>query len=92
MLGRVLPGQRDGSLLWHKDLVQFLGETKLKMTENEAYPSMLGAEKGDCIMLIHIDDLLIIGSRKTILDDLIPALQSKYTVSQLRSCLRLVTS
>ena len=27
MLGRVLPGQRrDGSLLWHKDLVKFLVE------------------------------------------------------------------
>ena len=81
MLGRVLPGQRDGSLLWHKDLVKFLAETSLKMAENEAYPSMLRSEKGDCIMLIHIDDLLIVGSRRTILDDLIPALQAKYTVS-----------
>ena len=81
MLGRVLPGQRDGSLLWHKDLVKFLAETNLKMSENEAYPSMLRSAKGDCIMLIHIDDLLIVGSRKTILDDLIPALQAKYTVS-----------
>ena len=34
MLGKVLPGQRDGSLLWHKDLVQFLGNTKLKMKEH----------------------------------------------------------
>ena len=81
MLGRVLPGQRDGSLLWHKDLVKFLAETKLKMTETEAYPSMFRSEKGDCIMLIHIDDLLIVGSRKTILDDLIRALQAKYAIS-----------
>ena len=51
------------------------------MAENEAYPSMLRSAKGDCIMLIHIDDLLIVGSRKTILDELIPALQAKYTVS-----------
>ena len=40
-LGRVLPGQRDGSLLWLKDLVRFLGNSSLKMVENEAYPSML---------------------------------------------------
>ena len=47
-LGRVLPGQRDGSLLWHKDLVKFLSNTSLKMAENEAYPSMLRSAKGDC--------------------------------------------
>ena len=28
-LGRVLPGQRDGSLLWHKDLVKFLEGSSL---------------------------------------------------------------
>ena len=38
-LGRVLPGQRDGSLLWHEDLVKFLGNNSLKMVENEAYPA-----------------------------------------------------
>ena len=46
-LGRVLPGQRDGSLLWHKDLVKFLESSSLKMAENEAYPSMLRSAKGD---------------------------------------------
>ena len=64
--------------------MKFLAETKLKMVENDAYPSMLRSETGetgDCIMLIHIDALLIVGSRKTILDELIPALQAKYTVS-----------
>lgn len=35
MLGRVLPGQRDGSLLWHKALVRFLAESSLNMTENK---------------------------------------------------------
>ena len=63
------------------EVLNFLAETKLKMAENEAYPSMLRSAKDDCIMLIHIDDLLIVGSRKTILDELIPALQAKYTVS-----------
>ena len=80
-LGRVLPGQRDGSLLWHKDLVKFLGNSSLKMVENQAYPSMLRSAKGDCLMLVHIDDILIVGSRKTVLEELIPSLQAKYTVS-----------
>ena len=80
-LGRVLPGQRDGSLLWHKDLVKLLESSSLKMAENEAYPSMLRSAKGDCLMLVHIDDILIVGSRKTVLEGLIPSLQAKYTVS-----------
>jgi len=32
-------------------------------------------------MLVHIDDILIVGSRKTVLEELIPSLQAKYTVS-----------
>ena len=51
------------------------------MAENEAYPSMLRSAKGDCLMLVHIDDILIVGSRKTVLEELIPSLQAKYTVS-----------
>ena len=80
-LGRVLPGQLDGSLLWHKDLVRFLGNSSLKMVENEAYPSMLRSSKGDCLMLVHIDDILIVGARTTVLEELIPSLQAKYTIS-----------
>ena len=51
------------------------------MVENEAYPSMLRSAKGDCLMLVQIDDILIVGSRKTVLEELIPSLQAKYTVS-----------
>lgn len=32
-LGRVLPGQRDGSLLWYKDLAPFVRECSLEMVE-----------------------------------------------------------
>ena len=32
-------------------------------------------------MLVHIDDILVVGARKTFLEELIPALQEKYTVS-----------
>ena len=40
-LGRVLPGQRDRSLLWQKSLVKFLSGSSLQMKENEAYPLVL---------------------------------------------------
>ena len=32
-------------------------------------------------MLVHIDDILIVGSRKTVLEELIPSLEAKYTIS-----------
>ena len=32
-------------------------------------------------MLVHIDDILVVGARKTVLEEFISALQEKYTVS-----------
>ena len=80
-LGRVLPGQRDGSLLWHRDLVKFVGESTLGMEEFEAYPSILRSKLGDCLLMIHVDDLLVVGSRKAVTEQLIPHMQSRYEVS-----------
>ena len=80
-LGRVLPGQRDGSLLWHRDLVKFVGESTLGMEEFEAYPSILRSKLGDCLLMIHVDDLLVVVSRKAITEQLIPHMQSRYEVS-----------
>jgi len=39
-LGRMLPGQRAGSLLWNEDITNHLKET-LDMVECTIYPSML---------------------------------------------------
>ena len=80
-LGRVLPGRRDGSLLWHRDLVKFAGESSLGMVEFEAYPSILRSKLGDCLLMIHVDDLLVVGSRKAVTEELIPHMQSRYEVS-----------
>ena len=80
-LGRVPPGQRDGSLLWSESLVKFLSESSWKMTEHEVYPSLLCSAKGDCLILVHIDDILIVGSRKTVLEELTPDLEANYTIS-----------
>ena len=58
-LGRVLPGRRDGSLLWHRDLVKFAGESSLGMVEFEAYPSILRSKLGDCLLMIHVDEIFV---------------------------------
>ena len=80
-LGRVLPGQRDGSLLWYRDLAKFVKECTLEMTELDAYPSILRSKTGNCFLMVHVDDLLIVGSRDAVMKQLVPSLQSKYAIS-----------
>ena len=80
-LGRVLPGQRDGSLLWYKDLAKFVKECPLEIAELDAYPSILRSKNGDCFLMVHVDDLLIVGSRDAVMKQLAPSLQSKYAIS-----------
>ena len=80
-LGRVLPGQRDGSLLRYRDLAKFVKECTLEMTELDAYPSILRSKSGNCFLMVHVDDLLIVGSRDAVMKQLAPSLQSKYAIS-----------
>ena len=57
-LGKVLPGQRDGSLLWYRDITSYL-KSQLNMEEHPAYPCLLRSPDGSCAILIHVDDLLV---------------------------------
>ena len=36
---------------------------------------------GDCLIMIHVDDLLLVGNRKVVMEELVSTLQSKYTIS-----------
>ena len=80
-LGRVLPGQRDGSLLWYEDLAKFVKECDLEMTEFKPYPSILKSKLGDCFLMVHVDDLLVVGTRQAVVEQLIPSLKSRYSIS-----------
>ena len=66
-LGRVLPGQRDGSLLWHKDITQLLRD-QLSMTPHTPYPCMLKTRGNSCFLLIHVDDILVVGRRDFVME------------------------
>ena len=55
-LGKVLPGQRDGSLLWHKAITGVL-KSELNMSVHEPYPCILKTPDNSCIVLIHVDDI-----------------------------------
>ena len=60
-LGKVLPGQRDESLLWHKAITGLL-KTELAMAEHIPYPCILKAPNSSCVVLIHVDDTLVVES------------------------------
>ena len=79
-LGKVLPGQRDGSLLWYRDITSYL-KSQLNMEEHPAYPCLLRSPDGSCAILIHVDDLLVVGKRDFVLNSLLAKLREKYEIS-----------
>ena len=79
-LGRVLPGQRDGSLLWYQAITSFL-KAKLDLVEHEPYPCILKSKDGSCVVMIHVDDLLIVGGRDYVHGTFLPALKREYDIS-----------
>ena len=79
-LGRVLPGQRDGSLMWYKDLTAVLKDD-LGMIEHGPYPCILKTPDSSGFVLIRVDDVLVVGRRSFVLDKMLGCLQKKYEVS-----------
>lgn len=79
-LGRVLPGQRAGSLLWNEDITNHLKET-LDMEECTIYPSMLKTKDNKLFSLLHVDDFLVTGHVDMVEKHRIPALKSVYKIS-----------
>ena len=78
--GKVLPGQRDGSLLWYQALTSFLSE-HLSMEAFPMYPCLLKSPDCKCLMLLHVDDILVVCSQSFLDDQLLKVLRTKYTVS-----------
>ena len=79
-LGKVLPGQRDGSLLWYQALTSFLAE-HLAMEPFPLYPCLLKSPDCKCLMLSHVDDILVVCSQSFLDGHLLKALKTKYKVS-----------
>ena len=80
----MLPGQRDGSLLWYKDITEFL-KSKLDMVEHEPYPCVLATRDRSCVVMIHVDDMLIVGhndvDQEFALGKFMDTMRSKYDIS-----------
>ena len=59
--GRMLPGQRDGSLLWYKAITNFLKQQHLDFEEHAPYPCVFKSQTSSCIVMIHVAYLLVAG-------------------------------
>eukprot|EP00435_Cladocopium_sp_Y103_P071650 s25_g38.t1 len=79
-LGKVLPGQRDGRRLWYQDITKVMKD-ELNMTAHEPYPFTLKSQDGSCYVLIHVDDVLVVGKCDFVVNKFLSCLQSKYEVS-----------
>jgi len=79
-LGKVLPGQRDGSLLCHKDITGLL-KTELAMAEHIPYPCILKTPGSSCVVLVHVDNILVVGRRSFVQNKLVKRLEKSYSVS-----------
>ena len=80
VLGRVLPGQRDGSKEWYLAFSTFLDEA-LGFKKCDALPSLIREPASQFSMQMHVDDLLGAGSKRFLTERLKPTLESKYRVS-----------
>ena len=79
-LGKVLPGQRAGSQLWYESFSSMLKQ-KLGMQECESYPSLLKDPSSSCFLLLHVDDMMVVGDASYIDSKFLPALKASYKVS-----------
>ena len=70
VLGRVLPGQRNGPQMWQDAFSSFLRD-ELKITPCDACPCLLRA----------VDDVLCLVKETYLTNTLIPALRAKYKTS-----------
>ena len=79
-LGRLLPGQRDGSKEWYLDFTQYL-EQIISAQKCVAYPSLLRTPALDCLMQLHVDDVLVAALLAFLEDELVAGLKQRYKVS-----------
>ena len=79
-LGKVLPGQRAGSQWWYEDLTSVLC-AELQMKQCEEYPNLLCNDDRTCMVLLHVDDMLVCGKKDYVLNRFVSTLQKHYKIS-----------
>ena len=79
-LGKVLPDQRAGSQWWYEDITHVLC-AELEMIQCEPYPNLLANKDRSCLILLHVDDMLVTGEKQFVTSKLLSVLQRHYKVS-----------
>ena len=77
-LGKVLPGQRDGSLLWFESLAEKL--KKIDLEANISYPCLFKSPD-NMFLMVQVDDVLAVGRKDDIFKKLVPMLKETYSIS-----------
>ena len=76
----MLPGQRAGSQWWYEDILHVLC-AELGMVQCEPYPNLLANKDRSCLILLHVDDMLVTGDKQFVTNKLLDVLQKHYKVS-----------
>ena len=79
-LGKVLPGQRAGSQWWYESITELLC-SELDMRQCKSYPNLLSTPDHSCLILLHVDDMLICGKDTFIDGKLVPMLEKHHRIS-----------
>ncbi len=79
-LGKALPGQRAGSQWWYEGITHVLCN-ELEMVQCEPYPNLLANKDRSCLILLHVDDMLVTGDKQFVTNKLLGILQKHYKVS-----------
>ncbi|CAE7221064.1 RE2 [Symbiodinium sp. CCMP2592] len=78
-LGKLLPGQRDGSEKWYSAFLDRLSSS-LDVEACEAYPTLLRTKALESVMQLHVDDMLSFTTLRYATEKLRPALLAKYKI------------
>ena len=78
LLGRVLPGQREGASEWFQHLKGTLETAGLKQCREA--PTVWGNDESKIALLIHVDDLIVTGTDSA-MESLLQKLKESYKVS-----------
>ena len=79
-LGKVLPGQRAGAQWWYEAITDLLCR-ELNMKQCPAYPNLMSTEDQKCVILLHVDDMLVCGHGGFVHSKLIPTLERFHKIS-----------
>lgn len=77
MLGKVLPGQREGAAKWHSELGGTLRQAGLESCP--VAPTVWVNKEKTVVLVSHVDDLLL-GGEPSAVEKVIEVLKSKYSV------------